>query len=559
MARTYTAGIVTAYGAAKEAGYTGTYEEFCEQQACFAGNAAQVAEDRAAVETIKNTFETVTVPAAVQTVQTEGATQEAAVTAKGTEQVAAVRSAGDAQTGRVQMAGAEEVQDIETAGTTQVGAVNTAGATQVNAVNAAGTTQTGNVNNAGATQMAAIEAKGEETRESIPEDYSTLTAEVSDLKSSLNEYLVTKPTYHNYFDPFSDDIHFGHYYFNSNMLDSAALACVKIELPVNKTYYLKVDVTGFGPSNAIKIPCWKASDGTYISNKNGTLDAETEILTLKNLNTQTTEDTIIIGYTFRPFNVSKSFIIDSPVTAIPPVEDLYEIPKENIFAGKKALFFGDSICQASAVPLADTNQYQFGWAGRIGYYNLMNWRNYGNSGASITNMSGRSCISTIVSTNIALHPDADYIIVEGGTNDADVIASSSDYSVGTFAEDDYTSTYDLTTFCGSLETMLRNIIKTYPNRKIGYIVAPKMGQYDGVMRNRREIFEKASAICRKWGVTFVDLWGECQINPRLVEYYDPSLTQAENISSKYYVDGQHLTDKGYDLITPLVEQWMKTM
>ena len=207
MARTYTAGIVTAYGAANEAGYTGTYEEFCEQQAGFAGNAAQVAEDRAAVETIKNTFETVTVPAAVQTVQTEGATQAAAVTAKGTEQVGVVNAAGDAQTGRVQMAGAEEVQDIETAGTTQVGAVNTAGATQVNAVNTAGatqlsaineagTTQTGNVNTAGATQVAAIEAKGEETRESIPDDYTTLSNDVSDLKSALQSGDEEDAIYH---------------------------------------------------------------------------------------------------------------------------------------------------------------------------------------------------------------------------------------------------------------------------------------------------------------------------------------------------------------------------
>ena len=36
MANTYSAGIVTAYGAAKKAGYTGTYEEFCAEQASFA-------------------------------------------------------------------------------------------------------------------------------------------------------------------------------------------------------------------------------------------------------------------------------------------------------------------------------------------------------------------------------------------------------------------------------------------------------------------------------------------------------------------------------------------
>lgn len=48
----YSAGIVTAYGAAVKGGYTGTYEEFCAEQAGFAGNAQQVAEDRAAVEAL---------------------------------------------------------------------------------------------------------------------------------------------------------------------------------------------------------------------------------------------------------------------------------------------------------------------------------------------------------------------------------------------------------------------------------------------------------------------------------------------------------------------------
>lgn len=39
-------GIVTAYGAAKSAGYTGTYEQFCYELAHFAESAHQVAEDK---------------------------------------------------------------------------------------------------------------------------------------------------------------------------------------------------------------------------------------------------------------------------------------------------------------------------------------------------------------------------------------------------------------------------------------------------------------------------------------------------------------------------------
>jgi hypothetical protein len=42
MATTYNAGIVTAYGAAVRGGYTGTYEEFCAQQAGYAQSAAAV-------------------------------------------------------------------------------------------------------------------------------------------------------------------------------------------------------------------------------------------------------------------------------------------------------------------------------------------------------------------------------------------------------------------------------------------------------------------------------------------------------------------------------------
>ena len=42
MAMAYNAGIVTAYGAAVRGGYTGTYEEFCAQQANYAQNAAAV-------------------------------------------------------------------------------------------------------------------------------------------------------------------------------------------------------------------------------------------------------------------------------------------------------------------------------------------------------------------------------------------------------------------------------------------------------------------------------------------------------------------------------------
>lgn len=78
--------------------------------------------------------------------------------------------------------------DILSDGTTaeRVAAINSAATTQIENVNSAGTTQVGNVNTAGATQIAAVQAKGVETIESIPDDYTELSEEVTELKSAID-------------------------------------------------------------------------------------------------------------------------------------------------------------------------------------------------------------------------------------------------------------------------------------------------------------------------------------------------------------------------------------
>lgn len=176
MAKTYIAGTVTAYGAAVKGGYTGTYEEFCAEQAKFAENAQQVAEDRAAVDAAAEEFTGTTVPSAVQEVETAGAAQ-----------VDAVEQEGETQRGLIQEAATGAIGNVETAGAAQVDAVQAEGTTQVGNVNTAGTTQVGNVNAAGSTQVDAVQAKGTEVLNSIPSDYSELTGEVSDLKSAIDD------------------------------------------------------------------------------------------------------------------------------------------------------------------------------------------------------------------------------------------------------------------------------------------------------------------------------------------------------------------------------------
>ena len=182
MAETYSAGVVTAYGAAVRGGYTGTYEEFCAEQAKFAENAAAVAQAKEDVETMQGqveqaaaTFTGTTVPAAVTTVQEAGAAQVQAVQDEGTMQAAAVETVGAQQKAAVKAAGSDAVDAVETAETAATDTVTAAQTAAVQAVQAESTTQ-----------QAAIQTKGEQTIASIPADYTALTEEVNDVKSALN-------------------------------------------------------------------------------------------------------------------------------------------------------------------------------------------------------------------------------------------------------------------------------------------------------------------------------------------------------------------------------------
>ncbi len=206
MAETYSAGIVTAYGAAVRGGYTGTYEQWCQDMAQLGDNVSEVREKAAQVEQTAQEFTREIIPAAIQSVRSEGTAQVGAVTNAGSAQVQAVEAAGTTQTGNVNTAGAAQVQAVNDEGVLKVGAVEAAGAAQVQAVEDAGAAKVQDVNTAGATQVqavntagqtaltaitqksteeqAAIQQKGETTLDSIPEDYTELSEDVDNLKGA---------------------------------------------------------------------------------------------------------------------------------------------------------------------------------------------------------------------------------------------------------------------------------------------------------------------------------------------------------------------------------------
>ena len=216
--------------------------------------------------------------------------------------------------------------------------------------------------------------------------------------------------------------------------------------------------------------------------------------------------------------------------------------RANPLYGKKIAFDGDSICAPNS-----TNDPQGGWAGRTASNNRMVYKNYGVGGATITHGTQNSGVDRhwIVDSLDTIHtemPNLDYYIFEGGTNDADL-----NVTLGTVSATDFTGEYDTETFCGAFETILYNAQTYFPNAKIGYIVAMKMGTSSSVQAARYAYFTKAMEICTKWGVPYLNLWDTCRMNPNL---------DSGNVK---YVDGQHPTPAGYELMQNQIETWIASL
>lgn len=214
--------------------------------------------------------------------------------------------------------------------------------------------------------------------------------------------------------------------------------------------------------------------------------------------------------------------------------------------GKVAVFDGDSFGSGSSA-----KDGLNGWAGRIGASNSMVWKNYAVGGGTIKQAEGKHFIGNMDAI-YAEYPTLDYLILEGGTNDA---TSFGEDGLGTFNATDYGGNYDTNTFSGAFETMLYKAITYYPTAKIGYIVAHNIK--DSIYRT---FFDRAIELCKKWGIPYIDLWHCSHLNKLLTAHYDSSLGEQGNIDAgKLYTDGKHLTPTGYEVITPKIEAWMKIL
>ena len=341
---------------------------------------------------------------------------------------------------------------------------------------------------------------------------------------------------------------------NISLVDNPNSFYAYVPLRGAGTYYTVLRVALWGETIAKKVPICK-EDNTFLQFATGTLtpiDSANSYLEFT-----VTDEMVAKGAAVYAFSGTTNEAYSYNHNTVMIVKDrdypaeyirygYIEVPtsnakkKSNPLCGKVAVFLGDSICAATTV---EGEYYNYGWAGMIGEANQMSWTNYGKNGGTIAHRgSDGTCIANIADKAITEHPAADYVIFEGGCNDADLMREAGLGSISS----DY-ATFDTSTFTGAFEALVLKLITAYPYAKIGYIIPPKMyarNDYTANTHLHRLYFNRAIEVCEKWGIAVVDLWRGSSLNPKLAN------------SSLFYTDGQHLTLAGYEKIVPMIEAWM---
>ena len=219
------------------------------------------------------------------------------------------------------------------------------------------------------------------------------------------------------------------------------------------------------------------------------------------------------------------------------------IAKSNPLYAKTVLFTGDSICAGFIDNGDGTYGKQYGWAEIIKENNpSITMKNYGAGGTTIATLdTTTNSILQRLDTMHTEYPEADWIVLEGGVNDC----YSSKIELGDVTQD-YSSPLDVTTFCGALESLFKKSIEYWSGKKICFIVTFKVPTAVGF----KNYMDKDKEICEKWSIPYIDLYSKSGLEFN-VKY------MKDNYS--YNQGGLHPNIEGYEIITPKIEAWMKSL
>ena len=208
---------------------------------------------------------------------------------------------------------------------------------------------------------------------------------------------------------------------------------------------------------------------------------------------------------------------------------------------KSVLFVGDSLCEGYCERETEYAD-RMGYAGRIMVKNEMTGLNRSLGGASMGNCRGENLVyKQLVDMTGNSY---EYLILEGGANDAWDSAPVGEMTRG------FEGPFDRDSFAGGLEATFAYAKKHFPMAKLGFIVTYQMPSAQiGRLSDMSEYFAMSKEICDKWGIPYLDLYFDEKFNREVLK----------SETNEFLPDFIHPNSAGYNLLAPVIEDWMKTI
>jgi hypothetical protein len=177
---------------------------------------------------------------------------------------------------------------------------------------------------------------------------------------------------------------------------------------------------------------------------------------------------------------------------------------DGYLVGKRMYAFGDSIVYG--------HRYPRGFVDFVAERERANLTRYARNGATIgpANASGGQVIAQV---RAASTQSPDFVVFDGGTNDAEVIHDQHLYPIGAVSTGFDPTGFDTRTYAGSFEAALDAMRRKWPTARIVYVAVHKLGSRDwGTQLALRTV---TLQICAKWGVAVADVFGDAALDTRV--------------------------------------------
>jgi hypothetical protein len=174
-------------------------------------------------------------------------------------------------------------------------------------------------------------------------------------------------------------------------------------------------------------------------------------------------------------------------------------------AGKSVYAFGDSIVYG--------HQYSRSFLNFVAEREGMTLTKYARNGATVGPAPTASGGQIITQVRSASSTAPDFVVFDGGTNDAIEVHDNQTYAIGTISGSQDPSTFNTSTYAGALENTIYTMRQKWPAAQLVYVAAHKMGSRDWDTQLALRQINLQAAL--KWGVAVADVFANTTLDTRV--------------------------------------------